>query len=164
MSVIFSENKYPIAKNISWDDVVEKISKEYSNMLVLWNEFEIQPNKINPQNNKFICLNWSNSPPTFLLKRDYYPGSIGEAFESVSKDCGVQVMHTYISFGNDSMSFGNHNDPIDVLLVQAKGTTSYLCDDVTYTLNPGDSLFLPKDVYHQPIISGPRVTLSFSWE
>jgi hypothetical protein len=32
MSVIFSENKYPIAKTISWDDIVEKISKEYSDM------------------------------------------------------------------------------------------------------------------------------------
>ncbi|NBW57527.1 hypothetical protein EBR43_07060 [bacterium] len=164
MSIIFSENKYPIAKNISWDDVVEKISKEYSNMTVLWNEFEIQPNQTNPNSKKLICINWATSPPTFLLKNDYYPGTIGETFKAVNKDCGVKVMHTYISFGNDSITFGNHDDPVDVLLVQAKGTTSYICDDITYTLNPGDSLFLPKGFYHHPIISGPRVTLSFSWE
>ena len=164
MSVSFSENKYPIAKNISWDDVVEKISKEYSNMIVLWNEFEIQPNQTNPNSKKLICFNWSTSPPTFLLKNDYYPGTIGETFEAVNKDCGVKIMHTYISFGNDSITFGNHDDPVNVLLVQAKGNTSYICDDNTYTLNPGDSLFIPKGAHHHPIISGPRVTLSFSWE
>jgi len=73
-------------------------------------------------------------------------------------------MHTYVSFGKDSMTFGNHDDPVDVLLVQAKGSTSYICDGSTYTLNPGDSLFIPKGSYHEPIVSGPRVTLSFSWE
>jgi len=143
--IVFTENKYPIAKDISWDDVIEKISYKSSKLSVLY----------------------QNSPanlPTFFIRDDYYPGSIGEVFDSVSRDCGVEVMHTYISFANNSMTFGNHYDPVDVLLVQAKGSTSYRCEDVTYTLNPGDSLFIPKGLYHDPIVSGPRVTLSFSWE
>ena len=145
MNIIFSENKYPIAKDISWDDVIEKISKEYLGMIMI-NDME------------------TYHLPTFFLRHDYYPGTIGETFKVVSEDCGVEVMHTYISFAKDSTTFGKHNDPVDVLLVQAKGTSSYLCDDVTYTLNPGDSLFLPKGTYHEPIVPGPRVTLSFSWE
>jgi mannose-6-phosphate isomerase-like protein (cupin superfamily) len=143
--IVFTENKYPIAKDISWDDVIEKISQGSSKMVILHE-------------------NTSPNPPTFFLMDDYYPGTIGDIFEEVSKDCGVEVMHMYTSFGMDSTTFGNHNDPVDVLLVQAKGRTSYRCDDVTYILNPGDSLFIPKESYHEPIISGPRVTLSFSWE
>ena len=152
MSIIFSENKYPIARNISWDDVIEKISKESSDMTIIWNETE-KP-----------CFNSSPYPPTFFLRHDYYPGTVGKTFEVVNKDCGVKVMHLYTSFAGDSMTFGNHYDPVDVVLVQAKGTTSYRCDDITYTLNPGDSLFIPKEFYHEPIVSGPRVTLSFSWD
>ena len=143
--IVFTENKYPIAKNITWDDVIKKISYESSKMVV-------------------IHENSSPNPPTFFLMGDYYPETIGETFEVVNKDSGVEVMHMYTSFGNNSMTFGNHCDPVDVLLVQAKGSTSYRCDDVTYTLNPGDSLFIPKEFYHEPIVSGPRVTLSFSWE
>jgi len=164
MSIIFSKNKYPIAKNISWDDVIEKISKECSDMIILWNQFEMQPIKNNPDGKRLSCSMDSSNPPTFFLRNDYYPGTIGEAFKLVSEDCNVKVMHTYISFGSDSMTFGNHKDDVDVLLVQAKGSTSYFCDGVTYTLNPGDSLLIPKGFYHEPIVSGPRVTLSFSWE
>ena len=145
MNITFSENKYPIAKNISWDDVIEKTSYESSEIVVVWN-------------------NSSQNPPTFFLMGNYYPGTIGETYKVVNEDCGVEVMHMYTSFGNDSMTFGNHCDPVDVLLVQAKGSTSYRCGDITYTLNPGDSLLLPKESYHEPIVSGPRVTLSFSWE
>ena len=145
MSVIFSENKYPIAKDISWDDAIEKISEEYLDMVIIGNI-------------------GSNCLPTFFLRRDYYPGTIGEAFKTISEDCGVKVLHTYISLAENSKTFGSHYDPVDVLIVQAKGTISYLCDNITYTLNPGDSLFIPKGTYHEPIVPGPRVTLSFSWE
>jgi len=80
MSITFSENKYPIAKNISWNDVIKKIEYESSELVVLWN-------------------NSSLNPPTFFLRGDYYPGSIGKTFDFVSKDCGVEVMHMYTSFG-----------------------------------------------------------------
>jgi len=143
--IVFTENKYPIAKDITWDDAIEKISKESSKMVVIYE-------------------NSSPNPPTFFLMEDYYPATIGDTFEAVSKDSGVKVMHMYTSFGSNSMTFGRHYDPVDVLLVQAKGSTTYQCDDDTYTLNPGDSLFIPKESYHNPIVSGPRVTLSFSWE
>ena len=143
--IVFTENKYPVAKDITWDDAIEKISYESTQLVVI---FETS----------------APNPPTFFLIGDYYPGTIGDTFEAVSKDCGVKVMHMYTSFGNDSRTFGDHSDPVDVLLVQAKGSTSYRCDDVTYTLNPGDSLFIPKGSNHEPIVSGSRVTLSFSWE
>lgn len=161
--IVFSENKYSIAKNICWDDVIEKISKECSEMVILWNEYKIEQSRSSGNDRRLSCFS-SPAAPTFFLMNDYYPGTLEQTFDAVNKDCGVKVMHTYVSFGKDSMTFGNHNDDVDVLLVQAIGSTSYICDDTRYTLNPGDSLLIPKGFYHNPIVSGPRVTLSFSWE
>ena len=53
---------------------------------------------------------------------------------------------------------------MDVLIVQAIGSVCYSFDDgKIFRLNPGDSIFIPKGVYHNPIVLEPRVTLSFSW-
>ena len=53
---------------------------------------------------------------------------------------------------------------MNVLIVQSIGVISYKFDSgAVCTLNPGDSIFIPKGVYHDPIIEGPRATLSFSW-
>lgn len=164
MSIIFTKNHYPVAKKISWDDVVEKISKEYTEMVVIWNEFEIHPPTTKKYTNKNLLTHDAVHPPSFFLRGDYHPGTIGETFNCVSNDSGVKVMHTYISFGDQSMTFADHYDDLDVLIVQAKGKVSYRCTDVTYTLEPGDSIFIPKGTYHEPIVSNPRVSLSFSWE
>ena len=50
------------------------------------------------------------------------------------------------------------------MIVAAIGTVTYNFDnDLSYTLNPGDSVLITKGEYHQPVITEPRVTLSFSW-
>ena len=72
-------------------------------------------------------------------------------------------MHLYMSLCGDSSTFGRHNDTDDVLIVQSIGVMHYTFDDGnTITLEPGDGLFIEKEVYHTPIVPGPRVTLSFS--
>jgi len=164
MNIIFTENKYPIAKTICWDDIIEKLSKEYSSSTIIWNHLLIHPPKEEDDTNKNFFSHDGSHPPTFLMIEDYYPGNFEQVFNFVSEDCGVKVLHTYASFGENSMTFKNHFDDVDVLLVQARGSTKYRCDEQFYTLNPGDSLFLPKGVYHEPIVIGPRITLSFSWE
>ena len=51
---------------------------------------------------------------------------------------------------------------MNVLIVAAIGTVTYNFDnDLSYTLNPGDSVLITKEI-HQPV-KEPRVTLSFSW-
>jgi mannose-6-phosphate isomerase-like protein (cupin superfamily) len=70
-------------------------------------------------------------------------------------------VHTYISLGANSSTYGRHNDDKHVLLVQSIGEMQYGFDDgVIVTLVPGDSLLIKKGVYHTPIVPGPRVTLS----
>ena len=41
----------------------------------------------------------------------------------------------------------------------------FICDDGTeITLEPGDGIHIPKEVYHNPSVIGPRCSLSFSKE
>jgi len=163
MNIVFTECHYPIVKEINWDDVVEKISKEAATTTILWDDFILNP-PLSKDTNKNLTIYTYNNPPTFLMKGDYYPGSIGEVFNHISTDSGVKKLHIYASLGKHSVTFNRHVDPVDVLLVQSKGTATYKCDDNTYTLNPGDSLLMPKGYYHEPVINESRITLSFSWE
>jgi hypothetical protein len=147
MSIIYTKNHFEISKNIIWDDVVKKISYECLN-----------------QTNKLIVKENSNSP-TIILIDNFFPGTIGESFDEVKSKTGIDVLHLYISFAKNASIFGKHCDDVDVLIVQSIGNVSYEFDnEMVYDLDPGDSLFIPKSVYHKPIVHDPRVTLSFSWE
>jgi ribosomal protein L16 Arg81 hydroxylase len=112
---------------------------------------------------KLVCDR--NSAPTIVLHNDFYPGSIQSAYDEVKEKKDIKILHIYTSFGRNSLTFGRHCDTVDVLLVQSIGKMTYIFDDESKVeLNPGDSLLIPKGVYHNPIVSQPRVTLSFSWE
>lgn len=164
MSIVHTEQHYPIAKKISWDNVVKKLSVECSTTSILWGDYLLQPSTQVEVNRKLTFYN-PDQAPTYFMRGNYRPGIIGEVYDQVCEGSGVNIMHMYASLSaNNSMSFGNHDDPVDVLLVQSKGITSYRCDDKVYTIYPGDSLFLPKGTYHEPIVNTPRITLSFSWE
>ena len=54
---------------------------------------------------------------------------------------------------------------MDVFIVSVLGTVKYEFDDGTeVTLEPGDGIHIPKEVYHNPSVIGPRCSLSFSKE
>ena len=57
---------------------------------------------------------------------------------------------------------GNYPDENDVLIVQAVGRMIYKIEDNQYILFPGDSLFISAGTYHEPHVTCPRITLSFS--
>jgi len=143
--VIFKKNDIVCASYISWDDVMKKfsydidISKKFKSI-----------GKNNELHNSFVC----NS--------DYYPGNISNILKRVSTKYTYKNVHMYVSLGNNSDTFGRHNDDVDVLIVQSIGTMSYRFDNgYVCNLNPSDSLFIPKGVFHEPIVCGQRVTLSF---
>lgn len=146
MSYVFTPNEYELCKNIKWEDVIAKIDLECYHL-----------------NHKLVCDR--NSAPTIVLHSDFYPGSIQPAYDEVKSKKGINILHVYTSFGRNSLTFGRHCDTVDVLLVQSIGKMTYTFDDESKVeMNPGDSLLIPKGVYHNPIVSEPRVTLSFSWE
>ena len=141
----YKKSDFNLCKSVEWIDVIEKINNEYLN------------------NTYKILLN-DNELPSFVLHNNYYPRTLQSAYNEVEKKYNIKDMHVYLSFANKSSTFGRHRDTMDVVIVQAIGNMLYLFDDETkIMMNPGDSLFIPKGVYHNPIVSEPRVSLSFSW-
>jgi len=149
MDYELKRNQFSKVKNITWEDIIDKINFEFS-------LGEVIAKIINDDN---------LTPPSLMLPTPYYPKSIGVAYEEVCFENQNQMhMHLYTSFASDSNTFGRHNDDDDVLIVQSIGSMSYSFDDgCKVTLFPGDSLFIRREVYHNPIVLEPRATLSFSW-
>ena len=147
MSVKFTKNHFEQAKKVSWEDVIQKISYEY--------EYKTH---------KTIFIN-NDTSPTIVLRNNIFPGTLQEVFNEIKSEIDIKDLHVYVSFGKNSSTFGRHDDPNDVIIIQAIGSVYYAFDDgTTFTLNPGDSLFIPKGIYHNQITLSPRITLSFSWE
>ena len=148
MDYELKRNIFSKVKNITWEDIIDKISFEFSLDEII---ARVISNDLNP--------------PTFVLPSNYFPNSINIAYEEVCSETKNQMeMHLYTSFAPNSDTFGRHNDDQDVLIVQSIGIISYSFDDGSkVTLIPGDSLFIKKGVYHNPIVYEPRATLSFSW-
>lgn len=139
MMVILTKNHYQKPKEITWNDMIEKLSYEFDN-----------------DDPKFLINPYTL--PTFVCHTDYYPKSFLDAFNEVN----YSEMHVYCSLGKQAPTFGNHKDTVDVLIVQAFGKILYKIENKEYHLDPGDSLFIPAYVYHEPVIIEPRITLSFS--
>lgn len=145
MNYTYTPNKYNVCKNVSWGDIIQKTNNEcyYQSHRLLTNQ---------------------RSEPLLILSNDFYPGSIQDAFDEVSNDCGVKVLHIYTSFSENAPTFGRHCDDVDVLIVQSFGRVKYKFDDGSIVqMNPGDSIHIPKGIYHEPLVFEPRITLSFSW-
>lgn len=146
MEVKYTKNHFQKVKDVIWDDVIDQMSHEFDN-----------------RSHKLLVEDL-HIPPTIVLHDSFHPGTIDTAYNEVRSQTGVKELHLYISFAKNSSTFGRHKDTMDVLIVQSIGSILYAFDDnQTYELNPGDSIFIPKGVYHTPFTSGPRVTLSFSW-
>ena len=151
----FTKNHFKTVKSVEWSDVIKKLAVEFDSGSV-----------------NFIAEG-KEVPPTFAMHSNYYPGSITNAYEEVKDVMGINEMHIYTSLGSKSSTYGKHKDTMDVLIVAAIGSIIYKFDNdlgrigrkslISHTLDPGDSVFIPKGFYHEPQVVEPRVTLSFSW-
>ncbi|NCX71275.1 MAG: hypothetical protein EBW86_12010, partial [Rhodobacteraceae bacterium] len=63
--------------------------------------------------------------------------------------------------------YGRHKDTMDVIIVQMWNKVAYTVESETrhssFTLSPGDALYIKAGVYHTPIVLEERATMSFSW-
>jgi ribosomal protein L16 Arg81 hydroxylase len=140
-------NKWSTPAQITWADIIEKFNEESYNY---------------PQH---VFSNYNDPFSSWVLTTAALPPTLKAAFDEVKKTDDITVLHVYASLTAQSSTFGRHKDTMDVLLVQAIGETGYRFDDGrTINLKPNDGLIIKKGVHHEPIISEPRVTLSFSWE
>lgn len=138
---------FPKAKRITWDDIIYKMSQEMPN-----------------GTHNMLARNVNDSLTINLISNVGLTKSISDAYKEIRKATNTPTMHMFVSFAKNAHSWGRHKDDMDVLLVQAIGETSYKFDDgEVVKLSPGNSLFIPAGEYHDPIVTGPRVTLSLSW-
>ena len=146
------KNEFQKSNMVSWEDVIIKTCEEhkYNTLTALYDETTL---------------------PTFICFSEYYPGTIGEVRDYVNKKYDLPTLHIYCSIGEKSVTYGRHQDPVDVCIVQSYGTITYELDkgtpfevgDIeTVTLEPGDVLWIYKGTWHNPIATEPRITLSFS--
>ena len=140
-------NKWVTPAQVTWADIIDKFDEESNHY---------------PHH---VFSNPDDSFSSLVLTTPTLPPSLKAAFDEVKKTDDITILHIYASLSRQSSTFGRHSDSMDVLLVQAIGETGYRFDDgKTITLKPNDGLIIKKGIYHEPIISGPRATLSFSWE
>tara|TARA_R100001126_G_C4731123_1_gene103905 strand:+ start:47 stop:508 length:462 start_codon:yes stop_codon:yes gene_type:complete len=145
----YLKGKFNYCQNVSWTDVIDKINNEFINL-------------------SYKLLVEKRQAPTFVLHNLYLPGTLKQVFDKVNEDMKTKVLHVYTSLGENSPTFGRHNDDVDVLIIQSIGSVKYKIDNDykqsdIITLYPGDGIIIKRGVYHTPIIKEPRVTLSFSW-
>lgn len=142
-----TRDHFHYTKLVTWEDIIHKLDCEFFD------------------NTQKMIIGDEVNAPTFVMHNDYFPNSIGKAYEEVCEILDSEMcMHLYTSFVSNSNVFGMHKDAVDVLIVQSIGRMQYSFDDGhTCILNPGDSLFIEKGAYHKPTIIEPRATLSYSW-
>jgi len=146
--VICERNKYNIVKYISWRDVKMKIYLDANNDQTR-NSIGGGPDGVGSGGDS---------------SGESLPGTIMGAYNEIcGKTSPWRVIHLYYSFEDNAMCLPRHKDATDVFIVQAIGKMSYKFDNGRVcTLNPGDSMLIPVGVYHTPITSKPRITLSCS--
>lgn len=106
-----------------------------------------------------------NDVTYLLLDQNNYCSEISNIHQNMRRQENLRTLHVYASKTSKAKTFGRHNDSVDVLIVQSFGKMSYKFDDGNVIiLSPGDGVFIPKGMYHDPIPIEPRITLSFSWE
>ena len=101
-----------------------------------------------------------------LYKANTTRGNVKRAVEEVRSDANVNGdIDIYAAFTSTAECIGRHQDDHDVLIVQASGVAEVSFDDGNVVrMLPGDSLYIPAGVYHDPVALSPRITLSFSYD
>jgi len=155
------KNTFKFASQITWDDVVNKMDTSCTTNI------QDRPEDFITPHIRWVAKDNSVSPTFIMLGRPdtVYPATIARAYSEISSKTGAKRMDVYVSFSENSQTYGRHKDKMDVLITQAIGKMSYKFDDgAVHTLHPGDAIFIPAGTYHDPIVHGSRVTLSISQE
>lgn len=85
--------------------------------------------------------------------------------QNVLKNLNLKIAHLYINILQNSPTFGEHKDVVDVWFWQAKGSTVWVIENKEeYLLEEGDLIYIPKGILHNVIPLGPRAGISMSYE
>ena len=147
-------NQFQRAKEIIWDEVLEKIE---------WDSTK-EPETVKYFGNEIVDGNLNaDDLPTMILHSDYYPDSIQNAITEVRGLKEVKnITCMYVSFAKDAPTHGPISNKSNVLLVGGPGKVGYALTGTGETwLNPGDLLYIPAGTIYEEVIIGPRATMRF---
>lgn len=85
-----------------------------------------------------------------------------ENLKPVLEKVDCDVAHLYMNITIIGETFGKHQDEDDVWFWQCQGTTKWTIENISYTLNPGDLIFVPKHMPHAVEPLTPRFGISMS--
>lgn len=81
-------------------------------------------------------------------------------YDSKNHDCDLDWHYQGVRISLSDRLVSDHHDPHDIFYWQIVGTSFWKIDNgITYTLNPGDLLYLPLENSHQVWCDGPRAGL-----
>tara|TARA_B100001113_G_scaffold353778_1_gene359800 strand:+ start:5589 stop:6074 length:486 start_codon:yes stop_codon:yes gene_type:complete len=147
--------------NITWEDVFDKM--EYDRMQKTFTIISPKVKREEILNETKDIILHQGSMSTMICEGDYAPWSMRPLADYMRRKYNMREFHQYVSLNTGSSTFGRHNDNVNVMIVPIIGDIGYNVDGLgQVTMEPGDILHIPKYVYHEPIVFGPRATLSFS--
>jgi len=147
--------------NITWIDVFDKIESDREEK-TLRIALPIENPDWSVMTLKELILH-HGATNTIACHGDYIPHNMIPLFNHMKKYYGTKYMHQYTSFYIESNTLGYHNDTVDVIIVPIIGEMGYRVDGLgEIKMKPGDILYIPKYVHHEPILYESRATLSFS--
>jgi ribosomal protein L16 Arg81 hydroxylase len=84
--------------------------------------------------------------------------------KKILKEFKLTTAHLYFNITKIGGTFGKHNDSVNVYYWQVQGNTKWIFDDREIILQKGDLLYIPKLIYHNVVVEGPRAGISMANE
>lgn len=155
---------YDASLQISFKDKTPLLLKDCISLDCDWDYVHqnINENTIWLGNGSFIVeeLSESDNVPTFNTI-NIISNTLKEHFDPRTGDVST---HMYCSLTSLSKTLGDHMDTADVFFCGAIGQTVFEINDRKYTVTPGDVLYIPRSVNHNPKPKGARVGFSIGLE
>jgi len=130
------------------------VKRGYNNNTISWDEAFYNLNDSISKNESVVAIGG------FFVSHNAERISL---VQDVLNDLKCNVAHLYIGIEVKNPGFGAHEDDVDVWFWQNKGVTKWdFKDGVSYILNEGDLIYIPKGVRHMVSSVVARVGISMS--
>jgi mannose-6-phosphate isomerase-like protein (cupin superfamily) len=172
-AIVFENYQMP---NITWEDVLlflykeslvtnenlEKAVNEVNNLSFFNSIGNIQIQEklwLSPQSHN-IFKDFDGVSDLLYKLNDSKDNSSCQYYNDQSCSCSSDWHFQGIRVSLSNRLVSDHHDPHDIFYWQILGTSFWKVDnDITYTLNPGDMLYLPLENSHEVWCDGPRAGL-----
>ena len=145
-----------VTKVPDWSDVIRQIDYAMVNRSDLARRYKLAPERVlsGAADGGMVCEDSSQIKQHRNIE-----------MRIIQNNPGYYITHTqlYVSLSSISKSFGKHNDTTDVWFWQCIGQTKWTVwdpDPITYILSPGDLIYVPVGMYHDPEPLTPRMGMS----